>query len=288
MRKSTQLRQMIESGKTHLIPGVYDGLSARIAQAAGADLLYATGGGIARSTGIPDMGLFNPVQVVERLEQIIDSVDVPVIADFDTGYGNALNALHTLKGFERAGVAGFHIEDQVFPKRCGHLEGKAVVPAAELSAKIRAIKENAEDPDLVVIARTDALAVEGYDSAIARMHEYMKAGADVAFIEAPRTVEQIEQLSADLPYPKILNMFWGGKTPVLERDRLEELGFNLVIAPGDMQRAAMFAMRQAAEAILRDGHTESMADSMASFDDREVAINTAKYMAWDEEYAVKL
>jgi 2-methylisocitrate lyase-like PEP mutase family enzyme len=286
MRKSTQLRQMIESGKTHLIPGVYDGLSARIAQAAGADLLYATGGGIARSTGIPDMGLFNPVQVVERLEQIIDSVDLPVIADFDTGYGNALNALHTLKGFERAGVAGFHIEDQVFPKRCGHLEGKAVVPAAELAAKIRAIKENAEDPDLVVIARTDALAVEGYDAAIARMHEYMKAGADVAFIEAPRTVEQIEQLSADLPYPKILNMFWGGKTPVLERDRLEELGFNLVIAPGDMQRAAMFAMRQAAEAILRDGHTESMADSMASFDDREVAINTAKYMAWDEEYAV--
>ena len=286
MRKSTQLRQMIESGKTHLIPGVYDGLSARIAQAAGADLLYATGGGIARSTGIPDMGLFNPVQVVERLEQIIDSVDLPVIADFDTGYGNALNALHTLTGFERAGVAGFHIEDQVFPKRCGHLEGKAVVPAAELAAKIRAIKENAEDPDLVVIARTDALAVEGYDAAIARMHEYMKAGADVAFIEAPRTIEQIEQLSADLPYPKILNMFWGGKTPVLERDRLEELGFNLVIAPGDMQRAAMFAMRQAAEAILRDGHTESMADSMASFDDREVAINTAKYMAWDEEYAV--
>lgn len=286
MRKSTQLRQMIESGKTYLIPGVYDGLSARIAQAAGAELLYATGGGIARSTGIPDMGLFNPVQVVERLEQIIDSVDLPVIADFDTGYGNALNALHTLKGFERAGVAGFHIEDQVFPKRCGHLDGKAVVPAAELAAKIRAIKENAQDPDLVVIARTDALAIEGYESAIERMHIYMEAGADVAFIEAPRSVEQIEQLSADLPYPKILNMFWGGKTPVLQREKLEELGFNLVIAPGDMQRAAMFAMRQAADAILRDGHTESIADSMASFDEREVAINTAKYMAWDKKYAV--
>ena len=153
MRKTTALRKLIETGKTYLIPGVYDGLSARIAQAAGAELLYATGGGIARSTGIPDMGLFNPVQIVERLEQIVDSVDLPVIADFDTGYGNALNALHTLKGFERAGVAGFHIEDQVFPKRCGHMEGKAVVPAAELASKIRAIKDNAEDPDLVVALR---------------------------------------------------------------------------------------------------------------------------------------
>ncbi|MBT5812129.1 MAG: oxaloacetate decarboxylase [Rhodospirillaceae bacterium] len=286
MRKTTALRQLIETGKTYLIPGVYDGLSARIAQAAGAGLLYATGGGIARSTGIPDMGLFNPVQIVERLEQIVDSVDVPVIADFDTGYGNALNALHTLKGFERAGVAGFHIEDQVFPKRCGHMEGKAVVPAAELASKIRAIKDNAEDPDLVVIARTDSVAVEGFDAALERMHLYMEAGADVAFIEAPRTEEQIEQIAAEFSQPKLLNMFWSGKTPVLAREKLEALGFNLVIAPGDMQRAAMYAMRQAADAILRDGHTESLSDVMATFDDREVAINSAKYVALDEKYAV--
>jgi 2-methylisocitrate lyase-like PEP mutase family enzyme len=248
--------------------------------------LYATGGGIARSTGIPDMGLFNPVQIVERLEQIVDSVDVPVIADFDTGYGNALNALHTLKGFERAGVAGFHIEDQVFPKRCGHMEGKAVVPAAELASKIRAIKDNAADDDLIVIARTDSVAVEGFDAALDRMHLYMEAGADVAFIEAPTTVEQIERISTEFSQPKLLNMFWSGKTPVLQRAKLEELGINLVIAPGDLQRAAMHAMRQAADAILRDGHTESLSDVMATFDDREVAINSAKYMALDEKYAV--
>ncbi len=286
MRKTTRLREMLNAGKTQLVPGVYDGLSARIAQAAGADLLYATGGGIARSTGIPDMGLINPVQITERLEQIVDAVDLPVIADFDTGYGNALNALHTLKGFERAGVAGFHIEDQVFPKRCGHLEGKTVVPAEELAVKIQAIKENQIDPDLVVIARTDALAVEGYEAAVARMHTYMEAGADVAFIEAPRSVEQIEQLSKDLPYPKLLNMFWGGKTPVVPRDKLEAWGFNLVIAPGDMQRAAMQAMRDAADAILSEGHTEALKDRMASFDDREEAINTAKYMELDARYAV--
>ena len=286
MRKTTRLREMLNAGKTQLVPGVYDGLSARIAQAAGADLLYATGGGIARSTGIPDMGLINPVQITERLEQIVDAVDLPVIADFDTGYGNALNALHTLKGFERAGVAGFHIEDQVFPKRCGHLEGKTVVPAEELAVKIQAIKENQIDPDLVVIARTDALAVEGYEAAVARMHTYMEAGADVAFIEAPQSVEQIEQLSKDLPYPKLLNMFWGGKTPVVPRDKLEAWGFNLVIAPGDMQRAAMQAMRDAADAILSKGHTEALKDRMASFDDREEAINTAKYMELDARYAV--
>lgn len=286
MRKTTRLREMLNGGKTQLIPGVYDGLSARIAQAAGADLLYATGGGIARSTGIPDMGLINPVQITERLEQIVDAVDRPVIADFDTGYGNALNALHTLKGFERAGVAGFHIEDQVFPKRCGHLEGKTVVSAEELAVKIKAIKENQIDPDLVVIARTDALAVEGYEAAVARMHTYMEAGADVAFIEAPQSVEQIEQLSKDLPYPKLLNMFWGGKTPVVSRDKLEAWGFNLVIAPGDMQRAAMQAMRDAADAIISEGHTEALKDRMASFDDREEAINTARYMELDARYAV--
>jgi len=286
MHNTKKLREMISSGKTHLVPGVYDGLSARIAQAAGAELLYATGGGIARSTGIPDMGLINPVQITERLEQIVDAVDLPIIADFDTGYGNALNALHTLKGFERAGVAGFHIEDQVFPKRCGHLEGKTVVPTGELAAKIRAIKDNLIDPDFIVIARTDALAVEGYEAAVERMHKYMEAGADIAFVEAPRSIEQIEQLSKDLPYPKLLNMFWGGKTPVVSREKLEAWGFNLMIAPGDMQRAAMQAMRDAADAILSEGHTESLKDRMASFDDREEAINTAKYMELDARYAV--
>ena len=286
MKRTTELRRMIESGKTYLIPGVYDGLSARIAEAAGAEILYATGGGIARSTGIPDMGLINPVQVTERLEQIVDAVDLPVIADFDTGYGNALNALHALKGFERAGVAGFHIEDQVFPKRCGHYEGKSVVPAEELSAKIRAIKDNALDPDLILIARTDALAVEGYQAAIDRMHQYMEAGADIAFIEAPRSLEQIEDLSRQLPYPKLLNMFWGGKTPIVPKDKLEAWGFNLVIAPGDLQRGAIFAMQKMAEVILPDGHTQSLKDKMASIEDREVAINTEKYMALDERYAV--
>ena len=285
MRPSTRLKQMIASGKTYIVPGAYDGLSARIVQNAGAELIYATGGGIARSTGIPDMGLITAKEITDRLEQIVDAVELPVIADMDTGYGNALNAQRALRAFERVGVAGFHLEDQVFPKRCGHLDGKAVVPVEELCAKLRAVRDALTDDDMVIIARTDSLAVEGVESAIERMHKYMEAGADVAFVEAPRTMEHIEQISRELPCSKLLNMFWGGKSPVVPRERLEELGFNLVIVPGDLQRTAIYAMQEAARAILRDGHTESLTGAMASFDDREAAVNTAYYMELDERYA---
>ena len=285
MRASTKLKKMIESGKTYLIPGAYDGLSCRICQNAGAEIIYATGGGIARSTGIPDMGLISPKEIADRLEQMVDAVDLPIIGDMDTGYGNALNATRALRAYERVGLAGFHIEDQVFPKRCGHYEGKEVVPAEELCAKIKALKDAATDPDMVVIARTDALAVEGIDRALERMNKYMEAGADVAFVEAPRDMEQIERVAKELPYPKLLNMFWGGKTPIVPKDKLEELGFNLVIAPGDLQRAAIFAMQEAAKAILSTGNTEALEATMASFEDREAAVNTEHYMELDARYA---
>lgn len=285
MRGSTKLKQLISTGKTYFIPGAYDGISARIIQNAGAEIIYATGGGIARSTGIPDMGLISPKEITDRLEQMVDAVELPIIADMDTGYGNALNARRAVRAFERAGVAGFHLEDQVFPKRCGHLEGKAVVPTQELCAKLKAVRDAMSDPDMVIIARTDAVQVEGLDSAIERMHAYMDAGADVAFIEAPRTIEDIERLARELPYPKLLNMFWSGKTPVVPKADLERMGFNLVIVPGDLQRTAIFAMQQAAAAILRDGHTESLSHMMATFDDREAAVNTAHYMELDERYS---
>lgn len=286
MRASTKLREMLKTGKTYLIPGAYDGLSCRICQNMGAEIIYATGGGIARSTGIPDMGLITPKEISDRLEQMVDAVDLPIIGDMDTGYGNSLNAIRALRAYERVGLAGFHIEDQVFPKRCGHYEGKEVVPAEELVGKIKALKDAATDPDMVVIARTDSLAVEGIDKALERMHKYMEAGADVAFVEAPRDMAQIERVAKELPYPKLLNMFWGGKTPVVQKDKLEELGFNLVIVPGDLQRAAIFAMQEAAKAILKEGHTESLAKVMATFEDREAAVNTAHYMELDQRYAV--
>ena len=285
MKASTRLREMLATGKTYFVPGAYDGISARIVQNAGAELIYATGVALRAVPASPDMGLITVKEITDRLEQMVDAVDLPIIADMDTGYGNALNARRALRGFQRVGVAGFHLEDQVFPKRCGHLEGKAVVSAAELCAKIRAVRDALADDDMVVIARTDAVAVEGLDSAIDRMHQYMEAGADVAFIEAPRTIPDIEKLARELNYPKLLNMFWSGKTPVVPREQLEAMGFNLVIVPGDLQRTAIFAMQQAAEAILRDGHTESLSHMMATFDDREAAVNTSHYMEMDERYS---
>ena len=285
MKKTTQLRQLIATGKTYFIPGAYDGLSARLIENAGAEIVYATGGGIARSTGVPDMGLLTAKEVADRLEQIVDAVDLPVIADMDTGYGNALNARRAAKAFERVGVAGFHLEDQLFPKRCGHLEGKTLIPAEEHCAKIRAVKDALSDDDTVLIARTDAIAVEGIDAAMDRMHKYIEAGADVAFVEAPRTMEMIKRVAKELQCPKLLNMFWGGKTPVVSRDDLERLGFGLVIVPGDLQRTAIHAMQEAAAAIMKDGNTESLKDRMATFDDREVAVNTAHYMELDKKYS---
>ena len=285
MKKTTQLRQFIATGKTYFIPGAYDGLSARLIQNAGAEIVYATGGGIARSTGVPDMGLLTAKEVTDRLEQIVDAVDLPVIADMDTGYGNALNARRAAKAFERVGVAGFHLEDQLFPKRCGHLEGKTLIPAEEHCAKIRAVKDALLDDDTFLIARNDAIAVEGFESAMERMNAYIEAGADVAFVEAPRTMEMIERVANELECPKLLNMFWGGKTPVVPREDLERLGFNLVIVPGDLQRTAIHAMQEAAAAILRDGHTESLKDRMATFEDREAAVNTTHYMELDEKYS---
>lgn len=285
MKQTTRLRQLIATGKTYLVPGAFDGLSARLIQNAGAEIVYATGGGIARSTGIPDMGLLSAKEVTDRLEQIVDAVDLPVIADMDTGYGNALNARRAARAFEKIGVAGFHLEDQLFPKRCGHLNGKVLIPEKEHCAKIRAVKDALSDDDTVVIARTDAIAVEGLETALERMNSYIEAGADVAFVEAPRDMNQIKRIATELECPKLLNMFHGGKTPVVPREQLEEFGYNVVIVPGDLQRTAIHAMQQAAAAILRDGHTESLADQMATFEDREAAVNTEHFMELNEKYS---
>ncbi len=286
MKASTALRQLMKDKAPVIAPGAYDGLSARLVERAGFPAVYASGGAISRSTGIPDLGLMSMAEIVARLETMVDAVSIPLIADADTGYGNALNAQHTVKAFQRAGVAGFHLEDQSFPKRCGHYDDKGIVPTKEMTQKIKAVKDASEDPDFVLIARTDGLAVEGYEKTIERSHAYMDAGADVIFVEAPTTVEQIESIARDLPYPKLINMFAGGKTPLVPAPRLGELGYAFVIIPSDTQRAAIGGMEAALEAIARDGHSGSVQDRMVSFQDREEIIGTADYMARDKSYAV--
>ncbi|MEV1049263.1 oxaloacetate decarboxylase [Streptomyces sp. NPDC049916] len=278
-RPTTRLRRMIESDGIHVAPGAYDGLSARLVEESGSELLYASGGAIARSCGVPDIGLLSLTEVAARIEQMVDVTSLPVIADADTGFGNAVNAVRTLALYERIGVAGLHIEDQTFPKRCGHLDDKSLVGTDEMVQKIQALARARTDPDFVLIARTDAIATEGLDAAIERANAYVRAGADVIFVEAPETVGQIEEIARRIPQPKLINMFHGGKTPLVPRERLRELGYRLIIIPSDLQRAVITAVRRTLEAINRDGDSGAVRNDMASFADRERIVRTADYLA---------
>ncbi len=285
MRASAQLRELLRGGGVVVAPGVWDGLSARLVARAGFPAAYATGGGIARSMGYPDLGLLSLSEIVARLANIVEHAGVPVIADADTGYGNALNAQRAVREFERAGVAALHLEDQTFPKRCGHYDDKSVVPVVEMAQKLRAARDAMTDPDIVLIARTDALAVEGLDAAVERAQAYAAAGADVIFIEAPVSLEQIEAIARRVPQPKLINMFQGGKTPLVPVARLKALGYQIVIIPSDLQRAAIRAMDDVLAAIARDGSSAALADRMASFAEREAVVDTAGYLARDARYA---
>jgi 2-methylisocitrate lyase-like PEP mutase family enzyme len=285
MRASTQLRELLRAGDVVVAPGVWDGLSARLVARAGFPAAYATGGGIARSMGYPDLGLLSLSEITSRLANIVEHAGVPVIADADTGYGNALNAQRAVREFERAGVAALHLEDQTFPKRCGHYDDKSVVPAAEMAQKLRAARDAMTDSDILLIARTDALAVEGLDAAVERAQAYAAAGADVIFIEAPVSVEQIEAIARRVPQPKLINMFQGGKTPLVPVARLKALGYQIVIIPSDLQRAAIRAMDDVLAAIARDGSSAALAERMASFTEREAVVDTAAYLARDTKYS---
>jgi 2-methylisocitrate lyase-like PEP mutase family enzyme len=285
MRATTKLRQLLAAGRTVVAPGVFDGLSARLTEQARFPAAYASGGAIARSTGVPDLGLLSLDEIVARLETIVDAVTIPVIADADTGYGNALNAQRAVRAFERAGVAALHLEDQTFPKKCGHYDDKGLVPVAEMAQKLKAARDALTDPDFIVIARTDAIAVEGFAAALDRAGAYGEAGADVIFVEAPTSEEEIAAVARRFPGWKLINMFQGGKTPLMPVARLEALGYNIVIIPSDLQRAALAAMQRALAAIARDGSTAAMTADMASFKEREAVIDTAAYIARDKRYA---
>jgi len=286
MRPTTALRQLLKNDGIVLAPGVYDGLSAHLVRAAGFAAAYATGGGIARSMGYPDLGLLSMREVTDRLALIVEHAGVPVIADADTGYGNALNVRRTVREFERAGVAALHLEDQASPKRCDHYDDKALISTAEMSQKLRAARDAAWDPDLVLIARTDAIAVEGLDAAIERARAYAAAGADVLFVEAPVSEAQIETIARSLPCSTLINMFEGGKTPLVPLARLEALGYRIVSVPSDLQRAAIRAMQDVLTVMRRDGNSRAVGDRMATFEEREAVVGTREYLDVDRRYQV--
>ena len=283
MKTSTKLRKLIGAAGYTLVPGAYDPLTAKLVELAGFKAVYITGGGVSRSQGYPDLGLMTMTENVQLLSRVVDTVGIPVIADMDTGYGNAINIVRAMREFERAGVAGFHIEDQVAPKKCGHYEGKAVIGVAEMVGKIKALVDTRRDPDMVIIARSDARAIEGLEAAIDRVNAYIYAGADVGFVEAPQSFEELAAIPPKIKGPALVNIFKGGKTPALPADQLEKMGFRLGIYPSQTQRAAIVAVKNVLNVLKRDGDTADIEDRLATFNDREVVVNSG----WWREHELK-
>ena len=257
-------------------PGVFDGLSARLTELAGFKAIYASGGAIARSTGVPDIGLLSLAEVVDRIRQIVDATSLPVIADADTGFGNEINVKKTVEAFSQAGVSALHIEDQEFPKRCGHLDGKSLITPNEMCKKLEVAKRYSQNT--LIIARTDAIAVNGFDDAIARSKQYVKAGADMIFVEAPETIQQIEQIAEQVPGPKLINMFHSGKTPLVSTEELQAMGYQLIIIPSDLQRAAMTGIRNVLAEIYRNGNSGALAQELMTFSERELVVKTQHFL----------
>jgi 2,3-dimethylmalate lyase len=265
--ESATLRERMEGGEMVLAPGCYDALGARLIEEAGFSAAYMTGfGSSASHLGRPDVGLMSLREMVDNARRIAQAVDIPVIADADTGYGNSINVIRTVREYETAGVSAIHIEDQVMPKKCGHIEGKQVVPAAEMAGKVSAAVAARRSGDFLIIARTDARAAEGLDAALERGRLYREAGADALFVEAPQSIEEIETVAHSFPgVPLLFNYAEGGKTPPVSHRRLLELGFRLVIFPLSLLLSATAAMRSALARIKADGTPIDLLPSLLPF-----------------------
>jgi 2-methylisocitrate lyase-like PEP mutase family enzyme len=249
MTGASGLRGLLRGEAMVIAPGAYDGLTAKLVAQAGFPAVYMTGAGTSVSHGYPDFGLLSMTEMVENAARIVRSVEVPVIADADTGYGNELNAFRTVQEYERRGVAGIHIEDQVSPKKCGHLDDKEIVPREDYIAKIRAAVAARRDRDFLIIARTDARAVAGLDEAVTRANAALAAGADMAFVEAPQTMDELAAVPRLVAGPCLLNVVRGGKTPEIDLHRAQAMGYRLAIVPGLLLKAVIGACDEALAAL---------------------------------------
>ena len=289
MKPTTRLRQLLREPGIIAAPGAYDCLTAKIIESEGFPAIYMTGSGTAASRiGQADLGLTTQTEIVANAANIVSIVDVPVIADADTGYGGILNIHRTVREYERAGVAALHIEDQDVPKRCGHLDDKEVIGADEMALKIRAAVDARTDDDLVIIVRTDALAVTGMDDTLARCEKYVRAGADVLFVEAVRTTEEIDLITSTFDVPLLYNFVEKGKSPLIPAAELERLGFKIVIYPG----SAMFTVCKVITDVMREikerGTTERLLDNMVSPVEFFETVGLSELLALDARFAATI
>ena len=284
-RPTTILKSMLSRREAVVLAGAANGLFARIIEDVGYEAVYVTGAGVANMyLGAPDIGLTTLTEVAGHVSAIADAVALPLLVDADTGFGNAVNMVRTVRVLERAGAAGLQIEDQVFPKKCGHFEGKEVVPLEEMLAKIKAAVDTRRDGDLQIVARTDARAILGLQAAIDRAGAMIEAGADVTFVEAPTSAEELAQIAGALSVPQVANMVFGGLTPELGQRRFAELGFGCVLYANAALQAALRASHDVLAALKKEGSLASVAGQLAGFDVRQRAAAKPKYDELERRY----
>jgi 2-methylisocitrate lyase-like PEP mutase family enzyme len=285
MRSTQRLKAILERRAAVTVPGAANAMFARVIEDLGFEVAYVTGAGVANMhLGAPDIGLTTLTEVAGVVAGIADAVSLPIIVDADTGFGNAVNMVRTVRLLERAGAAGLQIEDQIFPKRCGHFSGKEVVPADEMVQKIKAAVDSRRDNDLQIIARTDARAIEGLNRAIDRARAFIDAGADVTFVEAPTSFEELARIPRELPVPQVANIVFGGKTPDPGRERLAEMGFSIVLYANAALQAALKASYEVLGALKSEGSLRTVADRLASFEERQAAVSKDQWDALEARY----
>ncbi len=284
-----RLRARLTQGPLLVAPGIYDALGARLVEQAGFEAVYMTGNGVSASLlGKPDVGLVDLTLFTQHAHRAAACVDIPLICDADTGYGNAVNVRHTVREYEAAGVAAIHIEDQVAPKRCGHMPGsRPVIDLTEAARKIEAAVAARHDPDFIIIARTDSAAGHGLDDAILRAQTFRKAGADVLFVElksSPTILDDMRRITSSVDGPCLVNIDGGGKLGDLSADEIGQLGFRIAIFPGLARNAAGYAIREAINALKRDGNTKAVRDRMLTMKEYNEALNLADVEDWEKRF----
>jgi 2-methylisocitrate lyase-like PEP mutase family enzyme len=281
-----RLRDLLRARKAVLLPGAANALTARVIEDLGFAAIYVTGAGVTNTLlGMPDIGLISVSELANHVGAMREAVALPLIVDADTGFGNALNVGRTIQTLERAGANAIQLEDQDFPKRCGHFSGKSVIARAEMVQKIHAAVDARNDPDLVIMARTDAIAINGFDEAMERAAAYIEAGADMTFVEAPRSKEQIADIPKRLPVPQLINIVAGGLTPMIPRDELESMGYAMVLYANAALQASIAGMQKVLGQLKERGSLAGMANELASFEERQRLVQKPQFDALEKKYS---
>jgi 2-methylisocitrate lyase-like PEP mutase family enzyme len=279
------LRQALVAGAGHMMPGAGNALAARFIEAAGHKMMLVSGAAVANNyLGVPDLGLVSVTELADHVAAIRDAVNIPILADGDTGFGNAINARRTVQLLERAGANAIMLEDQTYPKRCGHFEGKDIISTQEMVSKLKAAVDARKDPDLMILARTDARAVEGFEAALDRARAYQEAGADFLFIEAPLTREELLAIPAAVPGIHLCNMVIGGKTPLLPREELAQAGYAVVCYANAALQASMLAMQQAMQHLAEHGSIKGFESKLMMFAERQEALDANHFKELEKRY----